>query len=70
MVDIAAAREAYHDHVISNVGLIKSQYNPADGLTKVGCNDALLKLLRTHRLDHPIEQFILRGSKHVRSTVA
>jgi hypothetical protein len=62
MVDVAAVREAYHDLTISNVGLINSIHNPADGMTKVGCNQALLKLLTTHHIDHPIEQYILRNT--------
>jgi hypothetical protein len=37
MVDVAAARQAYHSMIISNIGLIKPCYNPADELTKVGC---------------------------------
>jgi hypothetical protein len=60
MVDVAAARQAYHSMIISNIGLIKSCYNPADGLTKVGCNPALASLLRTHSIDHPVEQYMLR----------
>jgi hypothetical protein len=60
MVDVAAARQAYHNSIISNIGLIKSCYNPADGLTKVGCNPALAHLLRTHSIDHPVEQYVLR----------
>jgi hypothetical protein len=52
MVDVAAVRHVYHNSIISNIGLIKSCYNPADGLTKVGCNHALANLLRTHSIDH------------------
>jgi hypothetical protein len=61
MVDVAAARKAYHSTIISNIGLIKSCHNPADGLTKVGCNPALADLLRTHSIDHPVEQYVLRN---------
>jgi hypothetical protein len=46
--------------IISNIGLIKSCYNPVDELTKVGCNPALANLLRTHSIDHPVEQYVLR----------
>jgi hypothetical protein len=59
MVDVAAARQAYHSNIISNVGFIKPCHNPADGLTKVGCNPALADLLRTHSIDHPVEQYVL-----------
>jgi hypothetical protein len=60
MVDVAVARQAYHNSIISNIGLIKSCCNPADGLTKVGCNPALANLLRTHLIDHPVEQYVLQ----------
>jgi hypothetical protein len=60
MVDVAAARQGYHNSIISNVGLIKSCYNPADGLNKVGCNHALANFLRTHSIDHPVGQYVLR----------
>lgn len=64
MVDIAAAREAYNDSTISNIGLIRSQYNIADALTKDGGNDALLTFLRESKISHPVEQYILRTSNH------
>jgi hypothetical protein len=34
MVDIAAIREGFSRREIANIGLIKSEDNPADGLTK------------------------------------
>jgi hypothetical protein len=55
MVDVAAAMQAYHSNKFSNVGLITSYHNPADGLTKVGCNPALAGLLCTHSIDHLVE---------------
>ena len=61
MVDIASAREAYLDRTISNVGLIRSEFNPADGLTKVPENQALLRLIKTHIIDHPVEQYIIHS---------
>ena len=35
MVDIASIREAYNDHIISNIALIRSEHNAADAMTKV-----------------------------------
>ena len=35
IVDIASAREAYSNGLIFNIGLILSEHNPADSLTKV-----------------------------------
>jgi hypothetical protein len=60
MVEVVASRQAYNTMIITNTVLIKSCYNPADGLTKVGCNPALANLLRTHSIDNPVDQFVLR----------
>jgi hypothetical protein len=38
----------------------KKGNNPADGLINVGCDTALAILLRTHSIDHPVEQYVLR----------
>ena len=45
MIDIAAAREAYNRHEISNVGLVKSEHNIAEGLTKPSLCPALDAML-------------------------
>jgi hypothetical protein len=60
MIYVALARQAYHSMIISNIGLIKSCYNPAYGLTKVDCYPALANLLSTNSIDHPVEQYVLR----------
>lgn len=62
MVDIAAARQAYNRYDISNVGLIASEDNPADPLTKENGCHALDTLLRTG-MDHtPVAQWVIRPS--------
>jgi hypothetical protein len=72
MVDIAAARESYRERILSNIGLIRSEFNIADGLirsefkiadglTKAGPNEALPKFLVSHCLDHTIEQYVTNG---------
>ena len=58
MVDLAAIREAYKDRTISNIGLIRSEHNLADGL-KIGPNAALQKWLQNNTLQHPIEQYVI-----------
>ena len=47
MLDIHAARQAYRNQEISNIGFVKSSPNIADGLTKAKMRNNLLKL---HRL--------------------
>jgi len=59
MIDIAAARQAYNEKEINNIALIKSEFNPADGLTKLACNEALKQLLETHKISHPVEQYVI-----------
>ena len=36
MVDIAAAREAFHERIISNIGLIRSEFNLRTDSPKLG----------------------------------
>ena len=59
MVDIASAREAYQERTISNIGLILSEHNAADGLTKLRANAALIHLLHFHIITHPVQQYII-----------
>lgn len=63
MIDIAAAREAYNRNEISNVGLVKSANNLADGLTKPGVCQSLDDVLRTSVDRNPVEQWIIRKPK-------
>lgn len=58
MVDIESFREAYNVNYIANFGLILSEYNYANPLTKLKGNKSLPNLLTTHLIDHPVEHFI------------
>lgn len=49
MIDVAAAREACNRGEISNVGLVQSEHNAADGLTKPGLCAAVDRVLRLVR---------------------
>ena len=62
LIDIAAAREAYNRHEISNVGLVLSGDNVADGLTKVGTFVSLNKVMETGFDRSPVQQWIFRES--------
>jgi len=60
LVDIAAARQAYNRQDLSNVGLIASDNNIADALSKArGCG-ALNALLRTGVDRTPVVQWVIR----------
>lgn len=55
MIDIQAAREAYGKQEISDVGWIRSEDNPADGLTKPAPCEALERLLDTGMGNVPVQ---------------
>lgn len=59
MVDIASIREAYKDWAISNIGIIRSEINIADGLSKLSPNHALRQMMLTNVIHHPIEQYVI-----------
>jgi hypothetical protein len=59
LVDIAAAGQAYHSREISNIGLIASQDNVADGMTKLGPNSALHRFLTYTKIDHAVQQWVI-----------
>lgn len=44
-IDIAASRDAYTKFKIDRIGLLRGKSNLADGLTEIGGNGALLKIL-------------------------
>lgn len=60
MIDIAAAREAYNRHDITSVGLIASEHNLSDAMTKLRCGPALDSFLRTGVVHTPVVQWIVR----------
>lgn len=60
MIDLFAVRQSYRRGEIDNVGLIRSEYNIADDLTKLKGNGALFRAMLTNRLLHPVEDFIIR----------
>ncbi len=59
MIDLALCRSAFQNHDIDNVGLVKSSVNYADDLTKLKGNGRLLTLLRTHKIDHLADNFVV-----------
>ena len=59
MIYVAASRQAYNNKEVDNIALIRSECNPADALTKIAPNDSLNQLIRTNKLSHSVEQFII-----------
>lgn len=67
MIDVTAARQAYNRHEISNVGLVQSEHNIADGLTKPGQCAALSTMMQTAKDVNPVQQWTARtdtSSRH------
>ena len=62
MIDVAAARDAYSKHEISNVGLVKSEHYVADGLTNPGLRSALKTMLRTGIDNNRAQNWIIRSN--------
>ncbi len=60
MIDVAACREAFDRHEIADIGLIRSEYNLADCMTKIMLPKQLMKVTSTGYLSHPIEQWVIR----------
>lgn len=61
MLDIGAAREAFRDKIISDIGFVRSHLNIADGLTKPMCQSLLRDTISTRYLDVQPEQWIVRS---------
>jgi hypothetical protein len=59
-VELAATRQSCNQFEIQSVGLIRSEFNLADALTKQEPNDALYKALTTGKISHTVEDFITR----------
>jgi hypothetical protein len=44
MIDITAVRNAYNDQELSDVGFVRTKYNPADIFTKISYCEELWRL--------------------------
>jgi hypothetical protein len=57
MFDISAVREGYNERIIANIGLIRSEFNAADAMTKLAPDVQLNTNFRTQSVHHPNEQY-------------
>lgn len=60
MLDVAAAREAFRDKTISDIGFVRSSHNPADGFTKEMSQQRLNTVLKLAHVIVQPEQWIIR----------
>ena len=61
-INVKVVKDAYQRNELHNIGFIRSEYNPADALTKIKKSDILKRMLQQSLLLHPIEQWINRNS--------
>ena len=61
MLDIAAAREGFRDNVISDIGVVRSSQNIADGLARSVSQTALQHVVSSGLLAIRPEQWISRN---------
>ena len=57
MIDIQSVRNGFDENEISNVGLVASENNPADAMTKAKKCPALLQVLDTQDPNFPVKQW-------------
>jgi hypothetical protein len=60
MIDISVSREAYNRQELSDIGLVRSEFDPVDALIKAGNCRILDAILRIGRLDHLVVQWVIR----------
>lgn len=63
LIDIAGLRESYNRQEISNLGLVATEDNMADAMTKLRCGGALDRLLSTGIDSTPVVQWVIRPPK-------
>jgi hypothetical protein len=60
MIDLVVVREAYDRMGIAQLAFLRTNWNPADALTKVSRNTYLKTILTTGTIDHPVAQRVAR----------
>ena len=61
LIDIACLRQAFRSGELSNLGWIRSGENVADALTKDKSKSALHNVLRSHKLNVKVSQWVSEG---------
>lgn len=60
VIDLLAAREAYTKGDISDLGNVRSEFNLADCLTKQMDCSSMRHVMTTARINHPVEEWVVR----------
>jgi hypothetical protein len=67
LIDLASVREEYRRFDIDDIGLISSEENLADGLTKETNMDKLREAVSTGRLQTVVKHFVIRPPESPKS---
>ena len=70
MIDISALRQSYSSGEISNIGHVSSKHNLADSLTKRSISVQLKEVLKTGKILHPINNWIIHDEEKWPQTFA
>jgi hypothetical protein len=60
MIDLVVVREAHDRMEIAQLAFLRTNWNPADALTKVSRNTYLETILTTGTIDPPVVQWVVR----------
>jgi hypothetical protein len=63
VIDLVVVREAYDRMKIEQLAFFRTNWNPADALTKVSRNTYLETIMTTGTIDHPVAQWVIRRCK-------
>lgn len=60
LIGVAGLRESYNRREVSNLGLVTTENNMADAMTKLKCGSALDCLIKTGIDNTPVAQWVIR----------
>ena len=69
MIYLKSVKECYQKKEIDNIAHVRTNFNPTDALTKFKRNSVLKLTLSDGKLEHPVDQWIIRQNKaHFKSS--
>lgn len=60
MIDVQTVKDANNSFEISDVAIVKSEFNIANAPTKLKANLILMDTILNRKVDHPVEQWKIR----------
>lgn len=62
ILDIYTARQAFTDRIISNICLVRSEFNVTDGLAKKMYQNGIVNVLISGKIDPIYEKWVIRDT--------